>query len=196
MSSSAMKRTGKALEIALYAVGGATVLAMMLYVVANALSRTVFRHPFPASLEIVQYLMMPGLGCLGFIAATLAHRHVVAEIIFDRFPAVGRKWLVVGNTILSALTLLVLVWFTWAEGLFAFERNFKAGFTDIPSWPLHLAVPVALFLSAALFAHDAWVQSRIAANKEPVSAARSRDDGLTEEQQDLIDQARAAGEVI
>lgn len=172
------------------------ILAMMVYVVANALSRTLFRHPFPASLEIVQYLMMPALGCLGFIAATLAHRHVVAEIIFDRFPAIGRKWLVVGNTLLSATILLVLVWFTWDQAIFAFERGFKAGYTEIVSWPLYFCVPASLLISAVLFVHDAWLQSRIAANKEPAGAVRVRDEGLTEQQQDLVDQARAAGEVI
>ncbi|MFT4229665.1 MAG: TRAP transporter small permease [Microbacterium sp.] len=197
MTNSALTRVRRTLERALYAVGGVTVLAMMVYIVANALSRTLFRYPFPASLEIVQYLMMPGLACLGFIAATLARRHVVADIIFDKFPAIGRKWLVVVNSVLCVVTLAVLVWFSWRNAVFAFERGFKAGFTDIPAWPLYFAIPVSLLICAALFAYDAWIQSRIAAGEEHVREEGSYlDDSLTEDQQELLAQARASGEVI
>lgn len=196
-TDSLLKRGGRALELALYVVAGATVLAMMVYVVANALSRTLFRFPFPASLEIVQYLMMPGIASLGFIAATIARRHVVAELFFDRFPAIGRKWLVFTNSVIAILALGVLVWFTWEHAVFAFARGFNAGFTQIPSWPFYFAVSISLFICALLFARDAWVQARIAAGDTEVAESTSPlDEDLTPEQKKLIAQARATGEVL
>lgn len=154
-------RLGHVLEILLYVAGGATVLFMMVYIVVNALSRTLLSYSLPASLEIVQFILMPALATIGFVAATLAHRHVVADLLYDFFPPAGRKWLAFGNLTLCAVTFAVLAWFTLEEAMFALERNFKAGFTDVPSWPMYFFVPISLFISLLLFSRDAWRESRV-----------------------------------
>lgn len=131
-------------------VGGVVVVVMMLYIVVNALSRTIFNYQLPASLEIVQFLLMPGLVTLGFVAATIADRHVTADLLYARFPLTGRKWVVVSAFALSALTLAVLVVYSWEFAVYAGERHFKAGYTDVPSWPLYYFVPITLGFSALL----------------------------------------------
>lgn len=137
-------------------VGGIALTAMMVYVVANALSRTLWNSPFGSSLEIVQYLMMPVVATMGFVAAQAARQHVTTEIMFGLFPPVGRKWLLVGVEVLSATVLLLLSWFTLDHALFAQERGFRAGYTDIPSWPVYFLIPLALVLCAGLMLRDAW----------------------------------------
>ncbi|MET7335444.1 TRAP transporter small permease [Nonomuraea sp. NPDC005650] len=137
--------------------GGVVVVAMMIYIVVNALSRTFFNYSLPASLEIVQYLLMPGLVSVGFVAATLADRHVTADMLYAWFPPAGRKWVVVGALVLSVLTLAVLVWFSWEHAVYALQRRFKAGYTDVPSWPLYFFVPITLGLSALLMAGKAVI---------------------------------------
>lgn len=136
-------------------VGGVIVVVMMLYIVVNALSRTIFNHSLTASLEIVQFLLMPGLVTVGFVAATLANRHVTADLLYSRFPLAGRKWVVVTAFVLSALTLAVLVVYSWDYAVYAHERHFKAGYTDVPSWPLYYFVPLSLGVSALLMAGKA-----------------------------------------
>lgn len=140
--------------------GGLGVFGLMLYVVANAVSRYVWNEPFNASLEIVQFLLMPAIVCVSLVAAQLARQHVTADIVFHFFPPSGRKWLAVGIDLLAAAVLAVLTWFTWSHAEFAKERDFKAGYTDIVSWPVYFFVPVAFGLCALLLVRHAWRGAR------------------------------------
>lgn len=159
-------------------VGGVIVVVMMLYIVINALSRTIFNHSLPASLEIVQFLLMPGLVTVGFVAATLADRHVAADLLYTRFPLAGRKWVVVSAFALSALTLAVVVVYSWKYATYAGERRFKAGYTDVPSWPLYYFVPITLALSTLVLAGKA-----VKAARRPVASYAETEGGKEEPEQ-------------
>lgn len=184
-------RLGKASGTVLHIVGGATIVVMMLFVVTSALTRTLLGSPVPATLEIVQYVMMPGLAALGIAAATLARRHIVADILFDRFPAAGRRWLAFATLLLGAAALAVLFWFTWAQAVVALERGVKAGYTDIPSWPLSFAISISLLASAVLFLRDAWIAART-----PAEAETDRLELTEASPEELLRQGRRSGDVI
>lgn len=147
-------------NVATSVLGGLGVFGLMLYVVANAVSRYVWNEPFSASLEIVQFLLMPALVTVSLVAAQLARQHVTADIMVHFFPPAGRKWLAVGIDLLAAAVLAVLTWFTWSHAEFAQERDFKAGYTDIVAWPVYFFVPVAFGLCALLLVRDAWRGAR------------------------------------
>lgn len=186
------RQVSKWIERLLYAVGGATIVLMMLYIVVSAISRTLFGSPLSASLEVVQFWMMPGVASIGFIVATLAHRHVVADIIFHHFPHKARKWLLVANSLLCLTALAVLVWFTWQEAVLASSRNLMAGYTSLPSWPLYFAVSISLLVTAVLFGRDAFVQAHTPADQEPTAEAKADQ----EQQPGPLAQVKITGKVV
>lgn len=150
-----LTRTTSMVRVVTSVVGGVLVVAMMIYVVANALSRTLADHPLPAALEVVQFLLMPALVSIGFVAATVTGRHVLADIVFHLFPPAGRRLLTVATLVLSAGVLAVLAWFSAEHAMFAMERGFKAGYTEIPSWPMYFLIPIGLGSSTVILLRDA-----------------------------------------
>lgn len=164
-----------ALNVVTGVLGGLGVFGLMLYVVANAVSRYVWNEPFSASLEIVQFLLMPALVTVSLVAAQLARQHVTADILVHFFPPAGRKWLGVGIDLLAAAVLAVLTWFTWLHAEFAQEREFKAGYTDIVAWPVYFFVPVAFGLCALLLVRDAWRGARTPVDEQQSHGSEQAD---------------------
>lgn len=145
------QRARKGWNIVIWA-GGAVLLTMTFYVVANALSRKLFQAPFPFSVEITQFWFMPVLVCLGFIVAQVRDQHVAADLLTRWFPRAGRKWLAVGTNVLCIIVTLALAWFTFGEGVRSWEMGLVAGSTPLPIWPFVFALPIAFTITAVVLA--------------------------------------------
>lgn len=132
--------------------GGVILVPMTIYIVANALSRKLLAAPFPFSVEVVQYWFMPALVCLGFIIAELRGQHVAADLLFNRFPSTGRKWLTACTSLLGAVTMAALTWFTLSEAVRANRMELVAGSTPLPIWQFYFLPPIAFAITTALLA--------------------------------------------
>lgn len=132
----------------------ATLLVMMLYVVANALSRRLLNAPLPNTLEITQYWFMPIIGSIGFLAAQLANQHVSADLFWDRFPPRSRRWLTLGILLVTFVTVIGFAWCGFIEAMDATRHNVHAGFTDIIAWPVYWLVPLSFLGMAVLLVID------------------------------------------
>lgn len=122
-------------------------VVMMVHVVINAISRSGFGSPIFATLELTQHWYLPSLVLLGLVAAQARNEHIVADLLFDSFPAAAKKWVTVLVNVLTAVVAFGIAWFGLQVSLHSIDRNITAGNTDIPMWPIEmlLAVCYAVF---------------------------------------------------
>jgi TRAP-type C4-dicarboxylate transport system permease small subunit len=116
---------------------------MMLHVTVNALSRTFWNDPIDNTLEYVQYIYMPLIAFLGFAAAQRRGQHVAADLIYERLPALTRRYVLAAVLLVSAVLSAGFAWFGLQEALHAAEIEKTAGVSDVPAWPAYFLVPLA-----------------------------------------------------
>lgn len=125
-------------------------IAMALHIAVNALSRRILGDPLPFTLEVSQYWYLPVVAGLGFVVAQLRNDHIVADLLFDRFPRASRPWVDGLGLGLSAIVTAGASWFTLMTALQSFERNRTAGHSPLPTWPAEVIVGLSLAALAVL----------------------------------------------
>lgn len=128
------------------------VFVMMLHITANALLRTFANDPMSNTLEIVQYVYMPIVAFLGFIAAQYRGQHIATDLLFERLPKVAQPYVLSLVTAVSGLLSAGFAWFTLQEALHSFDIRQAAGLTDVPAWPTHFLAPIAFASLTVQFA--------------------------------------------
>ncbi len=118
-------------------------IIMMLHVVINALSRSFFRMPIYGTLELTQFWYLPSLALLGLVAAQARNEHIIADLLFDSFPAVMRKWTTVVVNVITAIVAALISWFGLGEALHSLDKGISAGATDFPLWPIEMLLTLA-----------------------------------------------------
>lgn len=134
---------------------GATLalVVMMVHIVLNVVLRVAFNRPIYGTFEIVEYWYLPVVALLGLVAAQLMREHIQVTAFTDLLPAGQRKILHGVALALTAALCLVITVMSLQLGIEDAAHRTTAGVTDIPAWPLQLAVPVAfLLLGLLLFA--------------------------------------------
>ncbi|MBP1327310.1 TRAP-type C4-dicarboxylate transport system permease small subunit [Leucobacter exalbidus] len=128
-------------------------VVMMLHVVLNALSRSLFKMPIYGTLELTQFWYLPALTLLGLIAAQARNEHIVADLLFDSFPAIMRKWTSFSVNVITAVVAALISWYGLSETVHAFDKMIMAGATDFPLWPIEalLTISYAAFAIQLLY---------------------------------------------
>lgn len=129
--------------------------AMMLHITANALLRTFKNEPLPNTLEITQYWYLPIIAFLGFIAAQARGQHIAADLIYERFPEVTKRYVLAMLSVLAAAVCLGFAWFGWGEAVHAREIGKTAGVSDVVAWPPYFLVPLAFGVMVVQFLYSA-----------------------------------------
>ncbi len=139
-------QAGAVLDRFLQAATVLAVLAMMLYIVANALSRRLADTPITGTHEIVANWLLPVVVLLGIYLAQRRQDHIEARVIFDHFPRASRvDFQVVGQT-LTACLCLGFASFGFTEALHAYSIGLTEGFNGVAIWPIMFLVPISFLL--------------------------------------------------
>jgi TRAP-type C4-dicarboxylate transport system permease small subunit len=133
----------RAVELAIEVPAVAVTFVMMVHITANAISRTFFENPMANTLEITQYWYLPIVAFLGFIAAQLRGQHVAADLLYERFPDVTRRYVLGVVFLLSAAVCLGFARYGWQEAIHAKEIGKTAGVSDLPAWQPYFLAPIA-----------------------------------------------------
>ncbi|MGW5749736.1 TRAP transporter small permease [Nocardia rhamnosiphila] len=121
---------------------------MMLHVTANALLRAFAAAPIQNTLEITQYIYLPIIALLGFMAAQARGEHIVADLVTHYFPRPVRR-AVLGAGYLAALIVMAgFAWYGLEEALHARDIGQTAGVSTVVSWPVLFLVPLAFAVLA------------------------------------------------
>lgn len=127
------------------ALGGISLLVMMLVATLDVLGRNLFGASFQGALEVVSVcLVMTLFG--GFAFAELSDSHVRVDILIEKFSPAARRSLAVAVYALYLALVVVLAWQCLKQAEFLFSRNSNTGIMAIPLWPFMLAVGVSLVL--------------------------------------------------
>lgn len=125
-------------------------IAMALHITANALSRRLLGEPLPFTLEISQYWYLPVVAGIGFVVAQLRNDHIVADLLFDRFPKGAQPWVDALGLGICAVVSAGAAWFTLMTAVQSFERHKTAGHSPLPTWPAEAIVGLSLAALAVL----------------------------------------------
>ncbi|MFD1815377.1 TRAP transporter small permease [Rhodococcus gannanensis] len=116
---------------------------MMLHVTANALLRAFASSPIPNTLEITQYVYLPIIALLGFMAAQARGEHIVADLVTHYFPPRFRRWVLFFGYALTAIVTAGFAWYGLEEANHAHSIGKTAGVSTVVSWPVMYLVPLA-----------------------------------------------------
>lgn len=139
------KTLGDRLLLVIEVVAVIVLVIMMLHIVTNALSRSIFRLPINGTLELSEFWYLPALALLGLVAAQARNEHIVADLLFDSFPALMRKWTSVAVNIVTAMIAVLTGWYGLLRALHSLDKKMTAGATDIPLWPVEMLLAAAYF---------------------------------------------------
>lgn len=145
----------RAVELAIEIPAVLVTFVMMVHITANAISRTFFNNPLPNTLEITQYWYLPIVAFLGFIAAQLRGQHVAADLLYERFPDVTKRFVLAVMFLLASVVSLGFARFGWDEALHAMDIEKTAGVSELPAWQPYFLAPVAFAALTVQFAYAA-----------------------------------------
>lgn len=152
MGRNLLDRVSRVATVVVEAPAVVIMVVMMLHVVGNALSRRLLGNSWFGTLEITEFWYVPVMAMLGFIAALIRGQHVAADLIFDKLPDVTKKWVIGFTEMSAALVCAGLAYFSFPEALKALDRGFKAGNTDVSTWPVYFLSTAVMAVLAVMYA--------------------------------------------
>lgn len=150
-------------------------VAMMLHVVANALSRSLRNSPLHGTLEYTQYYYLPIIAFVGIVTAQRSKEHIEARLLFDHVPPRWQPFVQAGTDLLTLALSVTLAFYTFEMATESRDLGRTAGVSGITIWPATFAAPVGFVLFSGWLAVD-LVRSlrtglRPAASPDPVQEA-------------------------
>lgn len=126
-------------------VSGIAIFAMMLFIVADVVSRNFLGGSIAGSFEVAQNYFMP-LAVFPAVAYVYAAGVLPRmDLLRDRLPDALRHAITHVLVVLEVVLLVVLVHYTWVYAMSGMDRGvaFPAGGSLYTLWPLFFLVPVA-----------------------------------------------------
>lgn len=149
---------------------------MMVHIAANALLRALGGSPINHTLELTQYWYVPIIALLGFVAAQARNEHITADLIFDKLPAVTRRWVLGFGYVVTAVVMAGFAWYGWEEALHSAKIGDTAGVSTLISWPVAFLVPLVFASLTVQFGYVAYRAVMHPNTVEELIAAKVADD--------------------
>lgn len=137
--------------IALDTLAIGALLVMMLHIVANAVLRWAMSNPIPNTLELTQFWYMPIIAMLGVISAQVRGQHIAVDLIYEKLTRGGQRFIFRLGFILGALIFLGFTWYGYEEAIHSYDIQETGGISNVPIWPVKMAIPIFSLVMAALF---------------------------------------------
>jgi TRAP-type C4-dicarboxylate transport system permease small subunit len=123
-------------------VGACVLIPLMIITAGDVVSRDVFNHPIPGTVELSQYMLAVFI-LLGLAYAQQVKAHVGVSIITSRLPHHAQLILRIIAPLLCLFISGILVWQGWVIGI---EEKTVSDMLRVPQYPFRLIVAVAAFL--------------------------------------------------
>ncbi|MGM7672201.1 TRAP transporter small permease [Microbacterium sp. A93] len=149
------RRVGHVATRVLEVAAAAIVLYMVAAILANVISRTFFGVPITGTTEMVGYVWLPAVACLGFVVAQARGQSIEADILFSRLPTQIRREARFFTSSVAAVACLGFAWFGATEAVHALNIGQTAPASDVFIAPVYVLVPFAFGVLVVLFAGDA-----------------------------------------
>lgn len=131
------------LESILLATG---VLLMALNTISNVIGRFVFQSSIFFSEELNRVLVIL-ITFAGISYAARHGRHIRMSAIYDALPSSARKPLMIGITLITAVFMLGLAWYSTQYIMTLYGRGRVLPSLQIPVWLIYVWAPVGFFMT-------------------------------------------------
>ncbi len=136
-------------------IGGATVIVLMLHIVADVFMRYVFNSPLPGTIEIVSYWWMILITFLGQGLTQRRREHLEVSLLTDLMPQMDRLGTIIGGRLLTLITVVALGYYGLLAAIEQTHRGEIAmGSITIAIWPMRWMVPIGMGIFAAQLVVD------------------------------------------
>lgn len=149
------------LEQAAMAVAVLCIVAIMLVVSFDALSRYALHAPLPWAFEAVTYYLMVAT-VYGALAGTFTHGdHVSITLFQEMIPERPRVRIEAICCLMAAAVFAMITYGAWHNAVEAYvRREFLPGYIVWPAWLSQVPVPVGCALIVLRLVHHSWVLLR------------------------------------
>ena len=132
-------------------VAGATVLLMMLHVMADVIGKYLFNAPLPGTAEVVAAYYMIGCVFLPLAWVEASGGSIVVEVIYEKCPVRVQGIMVKLADVVSAIYYAILGWFSWSVAMRAFNVGETVdGIWRITTWPAKFMLPLGFALAVTV----------------------------------------------
>lgn len=144
-------RALKPIEILFTFAGGLLVFALMFVGMAQIILRNIFKAPIFGYIDIVEFSMV-GFAVLAISYVQREGIHVRMELVIGMLKGRLFWFMEMINTALALFIIVVLIPYTYAHFVRAFDFGDSTIDIELPTWPGKLAIPVALTILAVRLA--------------------------------------------
>lgn len=144
----------RGLSVAIMAISGLVLIAMMLLVSADVVAATFLGGPIQNVIEIVAYYMMVGIVFLPLGSTELRDDHIKTDILMQKLPRRARLICQALVGLAGVAMLGVLAYVSFGKAMQATQRGeMMMGTTMIQIWPSRwiLLIGIAFFLICVIF---------------------------------------------
>ena len=134
---------------ALMLLGGVGVVLMMLNIVADVASKLLWNAPIQGTLEVSSYYYMILLVMLPMAFVEMQDEQISVDLLFDRFPEIVQRALLVLTGLAAAAILSVMAWRTGLDAIRAIRvGEVVMGSREVIVWPARMVLPLGFGLAA------------------------------------------------
>jgi len=117
--------------------GAVAMIAMMLHICADVISRKLFGAPIVGTLEFVTYLYMIAVVFLPLAMTQVERGHVIVEVFSQHLAPRKLRWLDIFAQLVTAVYVAFIAWWGLREALRSTQRGEVIAIVgwDVPLWP-------------------------------------------------------------
>jgi TRAP-type C4-dicarboxylate transport system permease small subunit len=123
-------------------VSGVFLIPLMIITAADVVSKDVFNHPIPGTVELSQYMLAVFI-LLGLAYTQQVKAHVAVSLFTSRLSPRFQFIFNIITTLLCLFISCILVWQGWAVGI---EEKTVSDMLRVPQFPFRLLLAIAAFL--------------------------------------------------
>ena len=123
-------------------VGAWFLIPLMIITAVDVVSRDVFNHPIPGTVELSQYMLAVFI-LLGLAYTQQVKAHVAVSLFTSRLSRPVQLSLNILSALLCLFISFIIAWQGWVVGI---EEKTVSDMLRVPQYPFRLLVAVAAFL--------------------------------------------------
>ena len=123
-------------------VGAWFLIPLMIITAVDVVSRDVFNHPIPGTVELSQYMLAVFI-LLGLAYTHQVKAHVAVSLFTSRLPPYTQSILNIVASLLCLFISCILAWQGWVVGV---EERTVSDMLRVPQYPFRILVAIAAFL--------------------------------------------------
>ena len=138
-----MRETIKKINYYLQYISVVTMVGLMLMTVADVIMRSFMNRPISGSYELTN-LVLTFIVFFGVGYAQHFKEHVVIDVVYERLPHKGRRFISILSSLIYLAITLLICWVVFDYGRTLVSTNASTAILKIPLWPVAMIAAIGL----------------------------------------------------